>query len=50
MEAGEHNGTFRVQSVSFVAGKAAIEHLRNNEAETKRKGDIVKNLLKKEIR
>ena len=40
---GEHNGTFRGNQLSFVAGKAAIEYLLENnvEAETKRKGDIV---------
>lgn len=48
---GEHNGTFRGNQLSFVAGKAAIEYLLENnvEAETKRKGDIVKNFVEKEI-
>ena len=48
---GEHNGTFRGNQLSFVAGKAAIEYLTENnvEAETLRKGEIVKNFLEKEI-
>ena len=48
---GEHNGTFRGNQLSFVAGKAAIEYLTENnvEAETIRKGEIVKNFLEKEI-
>ena len=48
---GEHNGTFRGNQLSFVAGKAAIEYLLENnvEAETKRKGEIVKNFVEKEI-
>ena len=48
---GEHNGTFRGNQLSFVAGKAAIEYLTENnvEAETVRKGEIVKSFLEKEI-
>ncbi len=48
---GEHNGTFRGNQLSFVAGKAAIEYLTENnvEAETVRKGEIVKNFIEKEI-
>ncbi len=48
---GEHNGTFRGNQLSFVAGKAAIEYLTENnvEAETIRKGEIVKNFVEKEI-
>lgn len=48
---GEHNGTFRGNQLSFVAGKAAIDYLIENniEAETRRKGEIVKNYIEKEI-
>ena len=48
---GEHNGTFRGNQLSFVAGKAAIEYLLENnvEAETRRKGTIVKEFIEKEI-
>lgn len=48
---GEHNGTFRGHQLSFIAGKAAIEYLIENniEAETKRKGEIVKNFIENEI-
>lgn len=48
---GEHNGTFRGNQLSFVAGKAAIEYLLENnvEAETRRKGTIVKDYIEKEI-
>lgn len=48
---GEHNGTFRGNQLSFVAGKAAIEYLLENnvEAETRRKGEIVKDFVEKEI-
>ncbi len=48
---GEHNGTFRGNQLSFVAGKAAIEYLLENnvEAETKRKGDIVKNFVERKF-
>ena len=48
---GEHNGTFRGNQLSFVAGKAAVEYLIENnvEAETKRKSEIVKSFIEKEI-
>jgi diaminobutyrate-2-oxoglutarate transaminase len=48
---GEHNGTFRGNQLSFVAGKAAIEYLLENniEAETKRKGELVKEFITNEI-
>ncbi len=48
---GEHNGTFRGNQLSFVAGKAAIEYLLENnvESETKRKGEIVKDFITNEI-
>ncbi len=49
---GEHNGTFRGNQVAFVAAKAAIDLMLNNnmEAETRRKGEIVREFLEKEIR
>ena len=49
---GEHNGTFRGNQVAFVAAKAAIELMLgdNMEAETRRKGEIVRAFLEKEIR
>ncbi len=48
---GEHNGTFRGNQLSFVAGAAAIDYLIENnvEAETRRKGEIVKNFVEREI-
>lgn len=48
---GEHNGTFRGNQLSFVAGKAAIEYLTENnvEAETRRKGALLKEYVEKEI-
>ena len=48
---GEHNGTFRGNQLSFVAGAASFEYLLENnvEAETKRKGEIVKDFLEKEV-
>lgn len=48
---GEHNGTFRGNQLSFVAGKAAIEYLTENniEEETKRKGEILREYVEKEI-
>ena len=48
---GEHNGTFRGNQLSFVAGKAAVEYLleHNIESEAKRKGEIVKSFVEKEI-
>ena len=47
----EHNGTFRGNQLSFVAGKASFEWLLDNhiEEETIRKGTIVKNYLEKNI-
>ena len=40
----EHNGTFRGNQLSFVAGKASFDWLLENnvEAETRRKGEMVK--------
>ncbi len=48
---GEHNGTFRGNQLSFVAGKAAIDYLLENdiEGETKRKGELLKNYITNEI-
>lgn len=48
---GEHNGTFRGNQLSFVAGKAAIEYLTENniEEETKRKGEILREYVEKKI-
>lgn len=48
---GEHNGTFRGNQLSFVAGAAAIDYLIDNnvEAETRRKGEFVKSFIEKEI-
>lgn len=48
---GEHNGTFRGNQLSFVAGKAAIDYLLENdvEAETRRKGQLVKEFVEKNI-
>lgn len=48
---GEHNGTFRGNQLSFVAAKAGLEYMleHNVEAETKRKGEIVKDYIEKEI-
>ncbi len=48
---GEHNGTFRGNQLSFVAGKAAIDYLLENnvESETKRKGELVKKYVTEEI-
>lgn len=48
---GEHNGTFRGNQLSFVAGKAAIDWLIENdvEAETKRKGVIVRDFITSKI-
>ena len=47
----EHNGTFRGNQLSFVAGKASFDWLLENnvEAETRRKGEIVKSFIEKEI-
>ena len=48
---GEHNGTFRGNQLSFIAGKASFEWLLKNdvEAETRRKGEIVREFLTKEV-
>ena len=48
---GEHTGTFRGNQLSFVAGKAAIDYLLENdvEAETRRKGELVKKYVTEEI-
>ena len=48
---GEHNGTFRGNQLSFIAAKAGLEYMLDNniESETKRKGEIVKNYIENEI-
>ena len=48
---GEHNGTFRGNQLAFVAGKAVLEFLEDNDllSEVKRKEAIVKNYLETEI-
>ena len=48
---GEHNGTFCGNQLSFIAGKASFEWLLKNdvEAETRRKGEIVREFLTKEV-
>lgn len=48
---GQHNGTFRGNMLSLVAGKAGLEMMLNQnlEAETKRKGAIVEKFLKENI-
>ena len=48
---GEHNGTFRGNQLSFVAGAASFDYLLENnvEAETCRKGELVKSFLEKEV-
>ncbi len=48
---GEHNGTFRGNQLSFVAAKAGLEYMLENnvEAETKRKGEIVRSYIEEEI-
>lgn len=48
---GEHNGTFRGNQLSFIAGAASFDYLLENnvEAETRRKGEIVRNFVEKEI-
>ncbi|MBQ6381837.1 MAG: diaminobutyrate--2-oxoglutarate transaminase [Clostridia bacterium] len=47
----EHNGTFRGNQLSFIAGKASFDWLLENhvEAETKRKGSLVEDFITKEI-
>ncbi len=48
---GEHNGTFRGNQLSFIAGAASFDYLLENnvEEETRRKGEIVRNFVEKEI-
>ena len=48
---GEHNGTFRGNQLSFIAGAASFDYLLENnvEAETRRKGEMVKDFVEKEI-
>lgn len=47
----EHNGTFRGNQLSFVAGNAGLEFLLENnlEAETQRKGKLVEEFIQREI-
>lgn len=47
----EHNGTFRGNQLSFIAGTASFEWLLDNnvEAETRRKGEIVKTFLTENV-
>ena len=49
---GEHNGTFRGFQLAFVAGKAAIEYMleQDLERETVRKGKIVEEFLASHLR
>ena len=48
---GEHNGTFRGNQLAFVAAKGGIEYMlaNNVESEVRRKGEIVKEFITKEI-
>ena len=48
---GEHNGTFRGNQLAFVAAKGGLEYMlaNNIESEVKRKGEIVKEFITKEI-
>lgn len=48
---GEHNGTFRGNQLSFVAAKAGIEYMSNNNIPgvVESKSKIIKNFLEKEI-
>ncbi|MBE6038509.1 MAG: diaminobutyrate--2-oxoglutarate transaminase [Anaerofustis stercorihominis] len=48
---GEHNGTFRGFQPAFVAAKAALEYRASYDldAETNRKGSLVKEFVEKEI-
>jgi diaminobutyrate-2-oxoglutarate transaminase len=48
---GEHSGTFRGIQLSMVAAKAGLEYMLDNniEAETRRKGEIVREYLEKNI-
>lgn len=47
----EHNGTFRGNQLSFVAGNAGLEFMLDNdlEAQTQRKGKIIENFIVNEI-
>lgn len=47
----EHNGTFRGNQLGFVAGKAALEYMLENdlEKEVQRKGKLVEEFIRKEI-
>ena len=48
---GEHNGTFRGNQLAFVAGKAAIEFMKETDllAQVKKKSEIIKNFLETEV-
>ena len=48
---GEHNGTFRGNQLAFVAAKGGIEYMlaNNVESEVRRKGEIVREFITKEI-
>ena len=48
---GEHNGTFRGFQLATVAGKAGLEYMLENdiEAETRRKGDIIREILSERL-
>ncbi len=48
---GEHSGTFRGIQISMVAAKAGLEFMLDNniEAETRRKGEIVREYLEKNM-
>lgn len=48
---GEHNGTFRGNQLAFVAAKGGIEYMLANDVEgqVKRKGEIVKDFIEKNI-
>lgn len=48
---GEHNGTFRGNQLSFVAATAGLEYMLENDVEqqTRRKGEIIKDFIEKEI-
>jgi len=48
---GEHNGTFRGNQIAFVAAKAGLEFMLENniEKETMRKGELEKKFIEEEI-
>ena len=48
---GEHNGTFRGNQLAFVAAKGGLEYMlaNNVESEVRRKGEIVREFITKEI-